>query len=326
EMAPLAALLAPLDEEAAAATFLPLGMLSLLQEEDFVAADEDDVGGDGLDEFDVELFFDTTLVSAVGESVSGSHLLLEDAFDRFFRRNQRLHGLHSLIFIDEVALVALPDAVHRAWHPADEPLAPPGATPPPPLDHTDFLICMPPPSVQSVTPAQGSTQGGTHVTVLGDSFTEAAQMLVLFDGLPATDLEVIGPTRLTCTTPPHAEGVVDVLVYTLNGVGSLMDAFTYISPPAARLPWLQAVDDYDESQLRRVQRVLINFCRARQDAVAILTLPFHYDRRRCMEWQETLRQELGLPRRRTYYADARELADLSYAAVYHPWLLMAQAE
>jgi phage tail sheath protein FI len=53
----------------------------------------------------------------------------------------------------------------------------------------------------------------------------------------------------------------------------------------------------------------------------VLTLPLHFEKRQCIEWLELLRERLGLPKRGSVFNDVRDIADLSYAAVYHPWVL-----
>jgi phage tail sheath protein FI len=48
----------------------------------------------------------------------------------------------------------------------------------------------------------------------------------------------------------------------------------------------------------------------------------YFELQDCVAWLQGLRQGLGLPRAGFNYDDARPIADLSYAAVYHPWLLV----
>jgi phage tail sheath protein FI len=100
------------------------------------------------------------------------------------------------------------------------------------------------------------------------------------------------------------------------------DGFTYEQPPAAAVP-LPTIEELDKETLFRVHEFLINFCEARADALAVLSLPLDFEKRQCIEWLETLRQNLGLPKRGRVFDDVRDMADLSYAAVYHPWLLVA---
>jgi phage tail sheath protein FI len=59
--------------------------------------------------------------------------------------------------------------------------------------------------------------------------------------------------------------------------------------------------------------------------LGILALPLHFGKRQCLQWLDTLRQRLGLPSQRQAANGADGIADLSYVAVYHPWLLVADA-
>lgn len=84
------------------------------------------------------------------------------------------------------------------------------------------------PSITSVTPSVGGPAGGTSVTIAGAGFL--AGTIVRFDGViaPAT---VVSATSIFATSPAHAAGVVDVTVTNSNGVGTLSNAFTYLSAP-----------------------------------------------------------------------------------------------
>lgn len=77
---------------------------------------------DGLSNFGASLFVDSTLAS-----VSGS--LLAEAEHRYYVRHQNLTGLHSLLPVGEVTLLAVPDAHHSGWNrqlpPAPLPLSGP---------------------------------------------------------------------------------------------------------------------------------------------------------------------------------------------------------
>lgn len=317
--AAFAALLAPLSQTAAKPTFLPLGMLSIVSEANYRGPDPAGTGDDKLDHFDVNRFFDEALLDA------GPAVLESAAFDRRYVQKRRLRGLHSLYFTGEAALVSLPDAVHRAWNPAGPPeaaIVQPWQPQPP--DEKAFLVCQSPPVVTHVQPAQGSTLGGSLVTITGRRFTASEQTAVLFDGVPAGNVAVADETTLTCIAPPHAAaGPVAVTVSNWFGAGSKADAYTYLAPPLIRLPQLQAVAAYNEEPLRRAQRLLLIFCQARHDVVAILSLPAHYLPQDCLAWQAQLRQDFHLPSWGYVRSDAHDVADLSYGAVYHPWLLVA---
>jgi hypothetical protein len=79
----------------------------------------------------------------------------------------------------------------------------------------------------------GSARGGAGLILSGADFAPGATVLV--GGVPAVDVEILGPTLATATTPPHAEGVADVVVKNPDGSsGRLLSAFTYL--PAAGGP------------------------------------------------------------------------------------------
>jgi hypothetical protein len=83
------------------------------------------------------------------------------------------------------------------------------------------------PTVTSVDPEEGLTEGGTAITVSGSNFLAGAA--VRFGGAAATDVNVVSAATITCLTPPHAPGVVDVEVENPDGgTGSLPSAFAYV--------------------------------------------------------------------------------------------------
>ncbi|MCO5242449.1 MAG: phage tail sheath subtilisin-like domain-containing protein, partial [Anaerolineae bacterium] len=86
---------------------------------------------------------------------------------------------------------------------------------------------------------------------------------------------------------------------------------------------LVSTASYDSQQLLDIQHALVNICQARRDLVTVLALPGHFEKRQCIEWQEALRQRLGLPRQRSVFTEVSDFVDLSYVAVYHPWLMVA---
>jgi hypothetical protein len=86
------------------------------------------------------------------------------------------------------------------------------------------------PVLFGISPASGSTLGGQQVTVSGLNFTAPAT--VEFDGVAATSVVVVGPTTITCVTPPGSAGPADLLVRTPGGGIVLRSAYTYILPPA----------------------------------------------------------------------------------------------
>ncbi len=84
------------------------------------------------------------------------------------------------------------------------------------------------PTVSSVTPASGTTLGGTVVTIAGTKFVRGAT--VLFGGVPATNVVVSSATSVGATTPAHAAGAVNVTITNPDTQsGTLSSGFTYVS-------------------------------------------------------------------------------------------------
>jgi hypothetical protein len=81
-----------------------------------------------------------------------------------------------------------------------------------------------PKTVGSVYPVSGAATGGESVTVSGTGFTGATR--VTFGGANATAVVVKSDAIITCTTPAHAVGAVDV---TVVGVGTATAAYTFQS-------------------------------------------------------------------------------------------------
>jgi hypothetical protein len=81
------------------------------------------------------------------------------------------------------------------------------------------------PKVTGVSPNNGTTAGGTAVTITGTNF--AAGATVTFGGTAATNVVVVSGTQITATTPAHAAGAVTVTVAVSGQSGSLANGFTY---------------------------------------------------------------------------------------------------
>lgn len=95
------------------------------------------------------------------------------------------------------------------------------------------------PVITSISPAAGPIVGGTLVTITGANFTGA--LSVTFGGLACTSVNVVLSTTITCVTPAHLGGTVEVIVTTPIGsnttIGTQNDFFytggptvTFISP------------------------------------------------------------------------------------------------
>lgn len=67
------------------------------------------------------------------------------------------------------------------------------------------------PTLISVSPGFGVAAGGTSVVVTGTNFTSG--VTVKFDGVPASSQLIVDGTTITCVTPAHAAGRVDVTLW-----------------------------------------------------------------------------------------------------------------
>src|SRR5215469_18556438 len=86
------------------------------------------------------------------------------------------------------------------------------------------------PTVTSVMPNTGPSNGGTTVNVSGTNFLGAN--LVAF-GDASASFTVIGPGALTAFSPPHVPGTVDVRVTNADGTSApgAADLYFYASSP-----------------------------------------------------------------------------------------------
>ncbi|HEY7815911.1 MAG TPA: IPT/TIG domain-containing protein, partial [Nakamurella sp.] len=86
--------------------------------------------------------------------------------------------------------------------------------------------------MDSVSPAAGSTAGGTTVTIIGSGFTGATQV-TFGTGNPGSGLLVQSDTQITVASPAGPAGAADVIVTTPIGASSAGGAqFTYAAPTA----------------------------------------------------------------------------------------------
>jgi hypothetical protein len=330
-LAPVPAAVASHLGETEALTYLPVGM-PLIRNDDHLVVADPITANDDLPTFGPQPFLDHHLVdgSAVPSGgLTAPSTLLSAATDLYFVQDIRLKGIHSLMFVDEVALIGVPDATQRGWAPGPHDLiSPPSRPSRAPAPRAVFADCaVPPVRIISVDPAFGPVAGGTTVEITGSGFQPADTISVTFGGRAVAAIQVRDATKLSCRTPAAtASGPTTVAIATSAGTASFAGAFFYVQlPTKPSLPTTIDVGSYQFASLPALLNIhasLIRLCEARADAVAILSLPLHFERQNCVGWLQRLRQNLGLPRHGIVFADARDIADLSYAAVYHPWLLV----
>jgi hypothetical protein len=91
-----------------------------------------------------------------------------------------------------------------------------------------YTYVPPVPTVTSVMPTSGSTEGGTAVAIKGTGFLAGAKVKI---GSEATEVFVVSPTEITATTAATAAGSYPVVVTDAGGTSTGGPSFTYITPP-----------------------------------------------------------------------------------------------
>jgi hypothetical protein len=87
----------------------------------------------------------------------------------------------------------------------------------------------PAPTLSTMAPTSGPTEGGTTVTLSGTDLNGATA--VRFDGVAATSFSVTSPTQIQAVSPAHAAGAAPVTVSTPAGTSAPV-TYTYLEPVA----------------------------------------------------------------------------------------------
>jgi len=95
-----------------------------------------------------------------------------------------------------------------------------------PDDGSDGETSGPAPTLTAVSPPSGPIAGGTLVTLNGENIASGAT--ASFGGADCTEPFYASARRMTCRTPPHAAGAVDVVLTNPDGqTATLTGVFTY---------------------------------------------------------------------------------------------------
>ncbi len=95
-------------------------------------------------------------------------------------------------------------------------------------DRFTYVPAGKPPTITRLAPVEGSSAGGTSVTVTGKGFTGVTA--VVFGSVPANSYSVSSETTLVAVSPGEPAGTVNVQVATPNGTSatSLHDHFSFL--------------------------------------------------------------------------------------------------
>lgn len=81
----------------------------------------------------------------------------------------------------------------------------------------------------TVSPAYGTTAGGTEILVTGENFSETTE--ILFDDMPAADITFISASEIKCKSPAHSAGITDITVKPAGGGSDVCtDCYTFLAP------------------------------------------------------------------------------------------------
>jgi len=298
---------------------------------------------DGLAEFDADLFLDPDLREA-----SLNDLLSRADFIRYLSEHpRRLRGIHAALALEEVTVVAVPDAVHRGWDKANQEKAP-IARPSKPFPRPEwwhFLDCSRldnPPLVRRpqlghfldcdievierpfIASPGNFSESGTYTLSWMSGVAGATFVLE-----ESTDRDWNGGTTvytgkdLSYTLYGRRPGdyYYRVRATTARGTSDWSNGVSVRVAPSNA--WeLRDEADYSNAELLSVQRALVRMCAARGDLLAVLSLPSHYREDKAIEHISLLKttQERAPGSDNSVRLNNDETGAFSYAAVYHPWL------
>lgn len=92
-----------------------------------------------------------------------------------------------------------------------------------------FRPGLPPlPSVQQISPVEGSENGGTRIRLRGNNFSR--EIKVFFGSALCTEARIISKSEFECLTPPGPRGEINVIVQGAKGKRLVIEnAFRYVS-------------------------------------------------------------------------------------------------
>ena len=83
-----------------------------------------------------------------------------------------------------------------------------------------------PTATPALSPASGTTAGGTTVTITGTDLGDTTG--VTFGGTAATSVTPISDTQVTCVTPAKTAGALNVVITTPAGSVTKTNGYTYV--------------------------------------------------------------------------------------------------
>ncbi len=274
---------------------------------------------DGLERLDASLFLDPALAT------TDTWRLLGEAFWIEYQQPtpRALRGIHALLRVDEVTIVAVPDAVQRSWYLAPgarihQPAAPQPAAEP---DWTRFLACATHVPATPVLEQLGDEEGGAFTLAWSETDADGATYELQETDSPddpkATPEELYaGPEReFSVYGRPRGSTLYYRVRALAGGTASGWSNWIVVRTTQTTRWLLDDPSGFDPSEtLVPAQLALLRMCAARGDLFAVLGLPEHYRERAAISHVQTLKTSTGQP------PGSEPNPIFSYGAVYHPWL------
>lgn len=331
------------------AVFFPLGMRPVPEEYlQPVRLPGSALERDGLAEFGASLFLDPDLLSTGAEALAAH----ADALRYTSASPRPLTGLYAAYAVEEVTIIAVPDAVQRGWT-QRELVAAPAATKSDPLPRPewwrfDCQLRRDPPLVSQpraenfldcglnvITPPRLSassalSQSGTFTLSWANLLGQDTGLRFILE--EATGLDDRGrmagavtlydgrETRHTLFGRVAGDYYYRVRAVTADGASSdwSNEVGVRVAPTAG---WsLRDEADYDAGALQAVQRALLRMCSARADLLAVMSLPEHYREDKVLEHVALLKSPSQPSHEGVPSIGYGEAGAFGYGALYHPWL------
>jgi hypothetical protein len=241
---------------------------------------------------------------------------------------QRLRGLHCVLDLDEVTLLAVPDAALRPCITEQAPPLP-EVTAPTALPHPDpaaFADCglraLLTPVLEAEQPrASGAaTLTWTPTDVAGASYLVQASADPVAFGAPETLYDGRGTSL---SVDARAAGpYVRVRAHSAQGTSDWSNGIALDAGPRVRSTLAPAAD-YGAEALLAIQRAALRTCGARGDMLGVLSLPGHYREDAAIAHATTLRPGGPIDGSPLDWLvpplEGAENAALAHGAIYHPW-------
>lgn len=315
---------------------------------------------DGLSTFSAALFLDEGLAAVRTDSLMDA----ADSLRWGRATERRLRGLHAALGIEEATIVVIPDACHSGWS-APDGVPPDPPRPSDPIERPEWwhaLACDPPPPIPLASePPFGQffdcgirviprphhlrrldvSASGTY-TLAWDLDEPARSILEEARTPDFSDAVVVyagDGTRLALYGRPN--GTYYYRVRAVSGTQTSDWSDGLVIRIGSGVAWrVLPSDDYAHDTLLTVHRALLRAAAARGDLFALLALPAHFRETHALRYAEALRhsqERIPIPLFEAATGSspslaisepfsAAELRALSYGAIHHPWLFLADGQ